>query len=75
MSSKTRIIICDDHTLFVEGIKAMFRNESSLEFVGEARDGRRAEQPGTAHLSGIGREPAALEGCARVDGVRSATER
>ena len=42
VSSKTRILICDDHTLFVEGIKAMFRNESSLEIVGEARDGRRA---------------------------------
>jgi len=28
--------------LFVEGIKAMLRNESSLEIVGEARDGRQA---------------------------------
>ena len=42
MSKKTRILICDDHTLFVEGLKAMLRNESSLEIVGEARDGRRA---------------------------------
>jgi two-component system response regulator NreC len=42
VSSKTRILICDDHTLFVEGIKAMLRNEASLEIVGEARDGRRA---------------------------------
>ena len=40
--NKTRILICDDHTLFVEGIKAMLRNEPSLEIVGEARDGRRA---------------------------------
>jgi DNA-binding NarL/FixJ family response regulator len=39
---KTRILICDDHTLFVEGIKAMLRNEPSLEIVGEARDGRHA---------------------------------
>jgi DNA-binding NarL/FixJ family response regulator len=39
---RTRILICDDHTLFVEGIKAMLRNESSLEIVGEARDGRQA---------------------------------
>jgi two-component system, NarL family, response regulator NreC len=38
--SKTRILICDDHTLFVEGIKAILRNEASLEIVGEARDGR-----------------------------------
>jgi two-component system response regulator NreC len=40
VSNKTRILICDDHTLFVEGIKAMLRNESSLEIIGEARDGR-----------------------------------
>ncbi|MBO0799583.1 MAG: response regulator transcription factor [Blastocatellia bacterium] len=37
-----RILICDDHTLFVEGVKAMLRNELSLEIVGEARDGRQA---------------------------------
>jgi len=42
VSKRTRILICDDHTLFVEGIKAMLRNESSLEIVGEARDGRQA---------------------------------
>src|SRR5206468_11709171 len=42
VSSKTRILICDDHTLFVEGIKAMLRNEPSLEIIGEARDGRQA---------------------------------
>jgi len=40
--NKTRILICDDHTLFVEGLKAMLRNESSLEIVGEARNGRQA---------------------------------
>ena len=40
--NKTRIVICDDHTLFVEGMKAMLRNESSLEIVGEARGGRQA---------------------------------
>jgi len=42
VNSKLRILICDDHTLFVEGIKAMLRNELSLEVVGEARDGRQA---------------------------------
>jgi two-component system response regulator NreC len=40
--SKIRILICDDHTLFVEGIKAMLRTEPSLEVVGTARDGRQA---------------------------------
>ena len=37
-----RIVVCDDHTLFVEGIKAILRNHPSLEIVGEARDGRQA---------------------------------
>ena len=42
MSSKIRVLICDDHTLFCEGIKAILRNEPGLEIVGEARDGRQA---------------------------------
>lgn len=42
VNKKIRILICDDHTLFVEGIKALLRNEASLEIVGEARDGRQA---------------------------------
>ena len=42
MTRKTHILICDDHTLFVEGLKAMLRNETSLSIVGEARDGRQA---------------------------------
>jgi two-component system response regulator NreC len=35
-------MICDDHTLFCEGIKALLRGEESLEIVGEAQDGRLA---------------------------------
>jgi two-component system, NarL family, response regulator NreC len=38
----TRVLICDDHTLFLEGIKAILRGEPSLEVVGEAGDGRQA---------------------------------
>jgi two-component system response regulator NreC len=37
-----RILICDDHTLFCEGIKAILREQPSMEIVGEARDGRQA---------------------------------
>jgi len=37
-----KVLICDDHTLFSEGIKAILRGEVSLEVVGEARDGRQA---------------------------------
>ena len=35
-------MICDDHTLFCEGIKALLRNQPSLEIIGEAHDGRQA---------------------------------
>jgi two-component system response regulator NreC len=42
VSTKIRLLICDDHTLFVEGVKAMLRHEPSLEIVGEARNGRQA---------------------------------
>ena len=38
----TKVLICDDHTLFSEGVKAILRSESSLEVVGDVRDGRRA---------------------------------
>src|SRR5262245_15073806 len=38
----TRVLICDDHTLFSEGVKAILRGEPSLEVVGDVRDGRRA---------------------------------
>src|SRR4051812_22639538 len=37
-----RVLICDDHNLFAEGIKAILRDESTVEVVGEARDGRQA---------------------------------
>jgi two-component system response regulator NreC len=40
--SPTKILICDDHALFSEGIKAILRTVPSIEVVGEARDGRQA---------------------------------
>jgi len=42
MKNKTLILLCDDHTLFREGIRAILRDESSIEIVGEAEDGRQA---------------------------------
>jgi two-component system response regulator NreC len=42
VNNTIRILICDDHTLFCEGIKAILRDQPSLEIVGEARDGRQA---------------------------------
>ena len=42
VSNPIRILICDDHVLFSEGIKAILRGESGIEVIGEVRDGRQA---------------------------------
>jgi DNA-binding NarL/FixJ family response regulator len=42
MKEKARVLLCDDHTLFREGIKAILKDELSIEIVGEAEDGRQA---------------------------------
>ena len=40
MNRRTRVLICDDHPLFREGIKAVLREDPSIEVVGEAKNGR-----------------------------------
>jgi len=42
MKGKIRVLLCDDHTLFREGIKAILKDELSIEIVGEADNGRQA---------------------------------
>jgi two-component system response regulator NreC len=42
MSERTRILICDDHTLFREGIKGLLSEQRWLEVVDEAENGRDA---------------------------------
>jgi DNA-binding NarL/FixJ family response regulator len=42
MTHKTKVMLCDDHTLFREGIKAILRDEPSIEIVAEADNGRQA---------------------------------
>lgn len=42
MKQRTTVLLCDDHTLFREGIKAILRDEPSIEIIGEAEDGRQA---------------------------------
>jgi len=44
MEKKIKVLICDDHALFREGIKAILRHEPTVEIVGEATDGREALQ-------------------------------
>jgi two-component system, NarL family, response regulator NreC len=42
VKGRIRVLLCDDHTLFREGIKAILKDEPSIEIVGEAADGRQA---------------------------------
>jgi len=42
MSDRIRVLLCEDHALFREGLRAIFRSQSSLEVVGEAVNGREA---------------------------------
>jgi two-component system response regulator NreC len=42
ISKTATVVICDDHSLFREGIKAILREEPSIEVVGEAANGAQA---------------------------------
>ncbi len=42
MKERIKVLLCDDHTLFREGIRAILKDEPSIEIVGEAADGRQA---------------------------------
>jgi two-component system response regulator NreC len=42
VSARTRVLICDDHELFRDGIKALLGAEPGIEVVAEARNGREA---------------------------------
>jgi len=39
---RTTVLICDDHTLFREGIKEILKNQPSIEILDEAENGRDA---------------------------------
>jgi DNA-binding NarL/FixJ family response regulator len=42
MKGKITILLCDDHTLFREGIKAILKDQPSFQIIDEAEDGRDA---------------------------------
>jgi two-component system response regulator NreC len=42
MSAKIRVLICDDHALFREGLRAILREQPAFEVVGEAGNGLQA---------------------------------
>ena len=48
MSGAIRVLVCDDHELFREGLKAILRAETDVEVVGEARNGREAVESAVA---------------------------
>jgi DNA-binding NarL/FixJ family response regulator len=50
MTDTVRLLLCDDHALFRAGIRAVLREQPSLDVVGEAEDGRAAlEQVARLH--------------------------
>jgi two-component system response regulator NreC len=42
VNDKIRIVICDDHPLFREGLRAILREQALFDVVGEARNGQEA---------------------------------
>jgi DNA-binding NarL/FixJ family response regulator len=40
MGSTIKLVIADDHEIFRDGLKLLFRNQNVLELVGEAEDGK-----------------------------------
>ena len=42
MSDRIRVLICEDHALLREGVRALLREHAKLEVVGEAAQGREA---------------------------------
>src|SRR5580704_11501232 len=47
MASRIRVLICDDHTLFREGVKTILASHPEFEVVAEAEDGREAVERAT----------------------------
>lgn len=39
MSNKIKILIADDHQMFIDGVKSLLRKEESIEFIGEVHNG------------------------------------
>lgn len=42
MTRKIKVMICDDHALFREGVKTILRSQPLIEVIGEAEDGSQA---------------------------------
>jgi two-component system response regulator NreC len=42
MTGRIRVLVCDDHELFREGVKTILSGAEGIDVVGEARDGREA---------------------------------
>ncbi|HTS75797.1 MAG TPA: response regulator transcription factor [Bryobacteraceae bacterium] len=47
MSKKIRVLICDDHALFREGVKTILAANPEFEIIGEAEDGKEAVERAT----------------------------
>jgi two-component system response regulator NreC len=42
MTKKIRVLICDDHAMFREGVKSILRSQPNMDVIGEASNGRQA---------------------------------
>lgn len=49
MAEQIRVLICDDHAVVREGLKALIESEPGLELAGEARDGTEAVDKSLAY--------------------------
>jgi two-component system response regulator NreC len=49
MTPKIRVVVCDDHPLFREGLRAILRDQAGFEVVGEARNGLEAVEQVRLH--------------------------
>jgi DNA-binding NarL/FixJ family response regulator len=76
MSAKIRVLICDDHALLREGLRAILQAQPSFEVVGEARNGieavdsTRQLRPDVVLMDIDMPELSGLEATRRISGAR-----
>src|SRR5688572_32463429 len=69
--SKIRIIIADDHPVFLAGVRTVVQSETDIEIVGQASDGEQA----LCMLQALKPDIAVLDiGMPKIDGVGLLTE-
>ncbi len=65
-----RVLVCDDHTPFREGLRALLCTSSEVEVVGEARDGRAAVEAALSLQPDVVLMDLAMPGMGGVEATR-----